>query len=134
MAFLRFVVLKRHQDSALEAGVISVAYRLRDEPDVSASDRQSIQDELTWFEKNLTIPKRFNRSASKGYDRRKTRGIAWFRDTATECIARMHQLKRLLEGNGYQVELVREDRLGYIVYEDALQVVAEPFSDTRTGA
>jgi hypothetical protein len=110
-----------------------VAYGLRDEPTVSAGDRQSIQDGLAWFEKHLATPDRFNRSGSKGYYRRTTRGIAWFRDSATECIAQMHELKRVLEANGYSVALVREDRVGYIVYEDDLQVVAEPFSDTRTG-
>jgi hypothetical protein len=29
--------------------------------------------------------------------------------------------------------MLTETRVGYVVYEDAFQVVAEPFSDTRTG-
>ena len=128
------MVSKRHQDSGFEAGVLSVAYQLlRDASDLGAEDRLSIQDALAWFEKHLTTPDRFNRSGSKGYYRRNARGIAWFRDSSTECIARMHRLKRVLDSNGYSVEIVREDRVGYIVYEDDLQVVAEPFSDTRTG-
>ena len=45
----------------------------------------------------------------------------------------MHDVRRILESYGFSVELIREERLGYIVYEDAVQVVAEPFSDTRTG-
>ena len=84
--------------------------------------------------KDLATPRRFNRSTSKGYYRRAAKGIAWFRDTATEHVARMHEMKRIVEANGYVVTLVREDRIGYIVYEDETQVVAEPFTETRTGA
>ena len=44
----------------------------------------------------------------------------------------MHALKWLLEAHGHPVSIVREDRVGYIVHEDEFQVIAEPFSDTRT--
>jgi hypothetical protein len=37
----------------------------------------------------------------------------------------------LLQENGYPIEIIRAERVGYIVYEDEQQVVAEPFSDTR---
>ena len=67
MAFLRFVVSKRHPDSGVRAGLFDLAYELRDAPDVAAEHRQSLQDELAWFEKHLETPERFNRSASKGY-------------------------------------------------------------------
>jgi hypothetical protein len=46
----------------------------------------------------------------------------------------MHDLKRILEAYGHSVEVVREERIGYIVYEDDLQVVAEPFANPRAGA
>jgi len=133
VAFLRFVLSTRDADSGVEAGPFSVAYRLRDAPEVRAADRESLRGVLAWFEKNLATPERFNRSASKGYYRRNTRGITWFRDSAAECIARMHELRAILETYGHAVELVKEDRVGYIVYEDDQQVVAEPFADTRTG-
>ena len=93
-----------------------------------------LEEELAWFRNRLSTPARFNRSTSKGYYRRKTRGISWFRDTATECIARMHELKRILEANGHPVTVIREDRIGFVIFEDDLQVVAEPFADTVTGA
>ena len=46
----------------------------------------------------------------------------------------MHELKRILEANGYVVHIVQEHRIGYAVYKDEAQVIAEPFSDTRTDA
>jgi len=132
MAYLRFVVAKRHPQSGVEAGVLSVAYALRNDANTHPDDRTSIEDGLAWFEQHLPTPDRFNRTTSKGHYRRAPRGIAWFRDTAAECISRMHDLKRILERNGHSVEIVRENRVGYVVYEDEFQVVAEPFSDTRT--
>jgi hypothetical protein len=132
VAFLRFVLSRLDSDSGVEAGLFGLAIRLREDPDISAEDRQALRDELAWFNERLATPERFNRSTSKGYYRRNTRGIAWFRDNAHECISRMHKLKRVLEANGHVVDVIRENKIGY-VYEDELQVIAEPFSNTRTG-
>lgn len=86
-----------------------------------------------WFGENLAKPDRFNRSKSKGFYRRTTRGIAWFRDSATECLSRMHRIRGVLEKYGHPVTVLTETRVGYLVYEDTNQVIAEPFSDTETG-
>jgi len=47
-------------------------------------------------------------------------------------VAFVRFVRRILAEYGYPVELVSEERVGYIVYEDDVQVVAEPFADTRT--
>lgn len=133
MAFVRFVLSSRHPESGVEDGLFRVAYALRDHSTVAPVDRDQLRENLEWFGKHLPTPTRFNRTSSKGHYRRATRGIAWFRDSAAECIRRMRQLKRLLESNGHPVAMIREDRIGYIVYEDDLQVVAEPFAETQTG-
>jgi hypothetical protein len=126
MAFLRFIVSKKHPDSGVPDGVFSTAIGLRDADGITKRDRDALTEQLVWFTKHLPIPKRFNLSSSKG--------IAWFRDDALEFIARMHEIKRILEANGHVVHVLREDRVGYVVYEDKAQVVAEPFADTRIGA
>jgi hypothetical protein len=113
--------------------MFSLAYELRDSPHVEAADRALLTDTLAWFEKNLKTPARFNRTKSKGFYRRKTRGIAWFKDTSTEHLVRMHQIKSVLESYGHSVALLSETRVGYVTYEDAFQIVAEPFADTHTG-
>jgi len=133
MAFIRFALTRRHPDSGVEEGLFRLAYWIRDDPDVNPVDRAELKEQLEWFATNLQTPERFNRSRSKGYYRRATRGIAWFRDTSTECLARMHRLKETLESYGHPVTVIRETRVGYVVYEDDLQVVAEPFADTDTG-
>jgi hypothetical protein len=132
MPFVRFILTQRHPDSGFAAGLLRAAYASRDDYAVSEEDRQVLKDCLEWFEQHLKVPGRFNRSRSKGYYRRTTRGIAWFRDSATECIARMHRIRGVLERYGTQVKVVYETRLGYVVYEDEFQIVAEPFSETST--
>jgi len=67
VASVKFVVSKQDCDSGVEAGLFSVTYKLRDAPDASAEHRQLLRNALAWFEKHLTTPDRFNRSASKGY-------------------------------------------------------------------
>jgi hypothetical protein len=133
VAFLRVILSSRHPDSGVEDGIFGVAYSLRDNPEVHLDVREQLRADLAWFEKNLPTPTRFNRTTSKGHYRRATSGITWFRASASECIRRMHQLKRVLESNGHRVTMIRENRIGYVVYDDELQVVAEPFSDTQTG-
>ncbi len=60
----------------------------------------------------METPTRFNRTKSKGFYRRKTRGIAWFKDTATEHLARMREIKNILERYGHPVVLLAEARVG----------------------
>jgi hypothetical protein len=132
MRFVRFVLARRHEDSGVEDGTFGLAYELRDSRDVEPTDRELLAETLSWFEKNLETPTRFNRTKSKGFYRRKTRGIAWFKDTATAHLARMHQIKAVLERYGYAVVMLSESRIGYVVHDDEFQVIAEPFSDTQT--
>jgi hypothetical protein len=87
---------------------------------------------MAWLDEKLPVPKRFNRTKSKGFYRRNTRGIAWFRETATEFISKMQVVKSVLESHGHRVHMICEKRIGYVVYEDEFQVVAEPFAETRT--
>ena len=133
MGFIRFIQSRCHPESGVEDGLFGLAYELRDSPRVAAEDRAALADALTWFAKHLDTPSRFNRTKSKGFYRRNTRGIAWFKDTAAEHLACMHEIRRVLEQNGHVVEILSEARVGYVVYEDTFQVVAEPFSETRTG-
>ena len=132
MAYLRFIISNPHPDTGVADGVFGAAYALREADGVSQADRATLEEHLAWFSKHLPTPTRFNRTNSKGYYRRNTKGIAWFRDSALEPISRMHEIKRVLEVNGHVVHIVRDDRIGYVVYSDDVQVIAEPFADTRT--
>lgn len=131
--FVRFVIASRtHEESQTAIGLVALAYELSESSTASSEVVQELQRWLSWFEENLDIPDRFNRTKSKGWYRRATRGISWLRSTATEHISAMQALATVVSKCGYGVTEVREDRVGYVIYEDEAQVVAEPFRDTRT--
>ena len=44
----------------------------------------------------------------------------------------MYAIKGIVEEAGSNVHVLTEERIGYVVYEDEIQVVAEPFADTKT--
>jgi hypothetical protein len=132
MMFIRFVTRDRNPDFGFENGPFKLAYALRRSADVVEADRVALSDVLDWFDRHLERPSRFNRTSSKGFYRRNTRGIAWFKDTASEHLARLHTLAAILERHGHPIDVVTENRIGYVVYEDDVQVVAEPFAETRT--
>lgn len=44
-------------------------------------------------------------------------------------IAKVREMCSILEENAIYVRTIKARRPGYIVYEDAYQVVAEPFAD-----
>jgi hypothetical protein len=60
---------------------------------------------------------------------RRCRAISWFKDSATEHLARVRELVTILETHGVPVRMLKAQRVGYVVYEDEYQEVAEPFSD-----
>lgn len=66
MAYLRFIVSVDHPDTGVADGLFGVAYALRDAKGTSMGDRECLTGLLAWFSENLSIPERFNRSASKG--------------------------------------------------------------------
>lgn len=110
---------RRDTDSGVESGSFEVAYSLRDSGDTEPADREALAEHLLWFEQHLGTPRRFNRTTSKGFYRRRTRGVAWFKDTAIEHVARMHAITAILERYGRPVSMLSEARVGYVVFEDA---------------
>jgi hypothetical protein len=131
--YLRFVRPLKIKHMAARAGFLDAAYELRHRKAKDPHTATQLEDHLTWFRTNLAIPKRFTRSKSKGWYRNDaTQGLSWFKDSATEMLAHAHDLAAMLNANGYPIEVIRSDRIGYIIYEDTHQVVAEPFADTPT--
>ena len=116
----------------MAAGLFQIIEEVKKARETSPVVEQLIRLELDWFDKHLPAPHRLNRTRSKGWYRRNPKGICWFKESAIDCVTRMYVLKRIAEDHGYFITVIREDRIGYIVYEDDFQAVAEPFSDTRT--
>jgi hypothetical protein len=127
MAFLRFVVSERDEDSGRRQGPFQAMLELATRAALFDHEQRAYDEVYEWFRHNLKKPDRFSRS-SKPH----ARGVAisWFKDTATEHIRRMRSICLILEAHEISVEVIFTDRPGYIVYEDAFQVAAEPYSET----
>ena len=125
--FIRFVVPSRtHPESHTAIGVIAIAYELARSADIDVILADELQQRLAWLEQHLAVPARFNRTTSKGWYRRESRGISWLRRGAIKHVSALRALSAVVERCGIEVVEIQEDRVGYIIYTDDVQVVAEP--------
>lgn len=125
--FLRYVVLDIDEDSHRRLGVFQACYELLKQPEITDYHASELRVHLDWFKVHLRVPERFAKSTRHGAH---SKAISWFKDSANESIRRMHSMCRILDEYGRHTEVVKTDRPGYIVYEDEMQITAEPFSDT----
>ncbi len=127
--YVRFVTANIDPASERESGVFREAYAMLDSEALPEWEEAVLRDAIRWFRENLTVPDRFTASKPPHY-RKQQRAISWFKETATEHIAKMREIVAVLEGHGRAVEMISSTRVGYVVYEDECQVVAEPFADS----
>jgi hypothetical protein len=126
--YLRFVVAQIDADSERALGVFHAVGYLRDSGELSPDEADQHDALRWWFNENLERPTRFT-TAKRPYHRKRNRALSWFRDTAAEHLARVRGLVAILENHGIHVRILRAERVGYVVYEDEHQIVAEPFAD-----
>jgi len=105
-------------------GLFQAGYRALHEATLPADELARLQATLTWFERRLACPKRFARSRKPGAE---SKALSWFKPTAREHIAQARELVELLRRAEVEIVMSTTRTPGYIVYEDAHQVVAEPF-------
>lgn len=126
--FLCFVSSEIDSESGVEAGLFVAARGLRDGGTLPFYDYERLWELFDWFNENLERPYRFSRSRRRGCG--PGRAVCWFRPTANEHIARAREMAALLEEYGVPVWTLKTPKVGYVVYEDEYQVVAEPYADT----
>jgi hypothetical protein len=133
MRYIRFIAAAKDETSGVRGGLFSVAYDVARDPDTPAHITEAMWEQIRWFEVHLPQPERFTSTRSKGWYRREGRAISWFKPEAAEAISRARVLAGLLDSCGVFISVVTTIRPGVVTYEDALQIVAEPFSDTACG-
>lgn len=128
VGFLRFVVSELDPDSGRRQGVLQAAFALRDRGELSPEELATLSAVERWLDAKLPKPARFSRKRNNSH--RTPTALSWFKDNAREHIAKVRVVSALLEARGVVVSTIATDRPGYVVYEDELQVVAEPFADS----
>jgi hypothetical protein len=125
--FVRFVVSDINEDSQRELGVFHAVRYLRDEGRLYDYEQQEHDLIRQWFNENLERPSRFTSSKAPFY-RKKNKAICWFKDCAHVHLDWARSLVAILENHGVSVRMLKAKRVGYVVYEDEYQIVAEPFA------
>jgi hypothetical protein len=128
--YLRFVVRQRDPDSERYTGIFHATADLRDRDLLSEWEEEELAEIRRWFDQHLERPDSFSRS-KQSIAYRKKRGISWFKDSALDHIAKAQEMAEILVRHGIGVEVLKAERVGYVVYEDEFQIVAEPFADVR---
>lgn len=127
--YIRFVVAKTSSPSGHYEGLFRSAYALCRGTEILRHDYEYLDELLDWFEKHLKVPTRFNSSTSKGFYRRDGSAHSWLKSDADEHVERMRRIAAILAEYGITCEQITANRVGYVVYEDEHQVVAEPFNE-----
>jgi hypothetical protein len=125
--YLRFVVPDLDENSGRELGVFQAVWRLRDAGKLSTYEVELHDSIRQWFNENLERPTRFTASKPPYY-RKQNRAISWFKNSAHEHLAHIRELAVILQNHAIFVRMLKTDRVGYVVYEDEYQIVAEPFT------
>ena len=118
--YVRFVVGRKDEDSHVEQGIFQAVALALEWQNITGLDADELNELRAWFSENLEKPTSFGREKLR-------LGICWFKTGATEHIARIWEMVRVLERNGIYVRKIRTDKPGYLIYEDEWQIVAEPF-------
>jgi hypothetical protein len=124
---IRLVTDDRHPPYGDRSGVVSVSYALWRANALGAQEQEELRNILDWLNEHLLIPQRMSVSR---HPRAESTAISWLRTSASEHLNRLRRLAALVESTGAAVYEIHTDRPGYVVYEDAHQVVALPFADT----
>ena len=127
--YLRFAIREIDEDSNRQRGIFHAARNLVESGNLLPSEEDSLLELRNWFNQHLEKPTRFTASKPPFY-RKQPKAIAWFKDTAVLHIEKIREMANILESYGIAVDVFKAERVGYVVYEDEYQIVAEPFSDT----
>tara|TARA_B100000768_G_C11255295_1_gene366096 strand:+ start:63 stop:449 length:387 start_codon:yes stop_codon:yes gene_type:complete len=127
--YIRFVVEIKDERSGRRKGVFAALGVFKKNPEVNAQDYNSYRALVDWFNENLDMPSKFNRSSKPNA---KPKALSWYKDSATEYIQKTREVAELLIKYGIEVEMLKTNRTGHIVYESETQIVAEPYRDTIT--
>ena len=127
--YLRFITSGIDEDSEREVGLFHAVFELRDSGKLSVEEEARLKEISDWFDENLEKPKRFTTSKPPHY-RKKSKALSWFKDGAEEHLSRIREISEILRHHNIPTRMLKTDRVGYIVYEDQFQIVAEPFADT----
>ena len=129
--YVRFVIARRHPATGVQTGIFWAVDALPRVGRLADWDERRLAELREWFRAHLPYPTRVARSRRPNGH---AAAVSWFKASAREHIAQARELAAIFEANDVRTEELRTRRPGYIVYEDPVQVLAEPFRGEHPGA
>ena len=124
--FIRFICGQINHRSQVPEGLFRAASDLRRSDDLPDYEFELMANLRDWFSQNLDSP--FDHlPCHRGHER----AVCWFKPTAHEHLARAWELVAILERNDVLIWTIKSPRVGYVHYEDEVQVFARPYVDVR---
>ena len=123
--FLRFVGAEIDLRTGKHKGIFTLAHDLIETNTLSKHEEDNLKELLKWLSKNLPIPTRFSKNRNNSH--KENISTSWIKDSANDIIAKIWEIKHVLETHEITIDVLRSKKPGYIVYEDDVQIVVDPF-------
>lgn len=124
--FIRFYSGEVDEQSHVATGLFCAANDLRLAEGLPDYEFDALDELERWFNEHMASPFDYLPHA-KRYDR----AVCWFKSTAHEHLARAWELIAILERNDILIWTIKSPRIGYVHYEDEVQVLAQPSENVR---
>ena len=125
--YVRFVSTLPDLDTGRPIGVFHASLRIRRNPETPDYVVRLLEEHRDWFNDHMHAPKRLTKSK---YPHAMPVALCWFQATATEHIARAHEVAALISDFTFAISMITSKRPGIIIYRDPYQVAAVPFRNT----
>jgi hypothetical protein len=90
----------------------------------SVKDERRLSELNEWFKYNLELPSKVRRNKNLN---KTPIAVSWFKSTAYEHIQNLRKISNIIQRYGVVVSYVRNEKPGYVLYEDEYQIFAEPY-------
>ena len=124
--FIRFVSGGIDPDSRVSAGLFCAVSDLLCADGLPDYEYDALREVKDWFNVHMASPFRY-----LPHDPRYDPAVCWFKSTAREHLARAWEIVAILERNDILIWTIKSRRVGYVFYEDDVQVFARPYDDVR---
>src|SRR5262245_2840449 len=124
--FIRFVSGEIDRRSQVPVGLFCAASELLWSEGLPEYEFEALRDLRDWFNVYMRSP--FD---SLPRHVRYESAVCWFKSTANEHLARAWELVEILERNDIPIWTIKSERVGYVHYEDSVQVFARPYDDVK---
>ena len=124
--YIRFCSGEIDTQSHVPSGLFCAASELRWSDSLPQHEFDLLTELKCWFNEHLASPFDYL-PRGKSFER----AVCWFKPTAHEHLTRAWELVAILERNDILIWTIKASRVGYVHYEDRVQVFARPYDDVR---